>query len=351
MPDDLLTIDGSQGEGGGQILRSSLALSAWTGRPFRIHSIRKSRRKPGLARQHLTCVHAAAAVCGARLEGDALRSTELVFFPGAVRPGRYRFDVGTAGSANLVLQTVLPPLMVATGPSEVTVTGGTHNPLSPPTDFLQRVFLPQLTRMGPEITLALHRWGFMPAGGGEIHAAIQPSPVLTPIELLERGQVVEILPTAVLSRLPLHIGERELDAACKALRIPRQAGRIQEVARARSAGNALMIEIRCEHQTELFTGFGQRGVRAERVASRVARQARRWLDSGTPVGPFLADQLLLPMAMAGGGRFLTTEPDAHTPTNAAVIQAFLGVTTRIERAGEREWSVELSAQGAAPTAP
>ncbi len=338
---DILTIDGSQGEGGGQILRSSLALSAWTGTPFHIHSIRKSRRKPGLARQHLTCVRAAAAVCGAAIQGDTLRSVELTFHPGDVRPGTYRFDVGTAGSANLVLQTVLPPLMMAPGPSVATVLGGTHNPMSPPSDFLQRVFLPVLARMGPTVDLELRRWGFMPVGGGELRATIKPTDSLRPIEILERGDVLEIQPIAAISRLPTHIAERELDVACKKLGLPRTQGRVLETSDARGPGNALMIEIRCERITELFTGFGQRGVRAERVAARVAGQVRRWLDAGAPVGPFLADQLLLPMAMAGGGSFLTTKPDDHTPTNAAVIEAFLGIPTRFEQATEHTWMVQV----------
>ncbi len=183
----MITIDGSLGEGGGQVLRSSLALSALTGQPFRIHSIRKSRSKPGLARQHLTCVRAAAQVCGARVDGAEMRSTDLTFHPRTVQPGEFSFAIGTAGSCNLVLQTVLPPLMLASGPSLVTLKGGTHNDKSPPYHFLESVFLPLLGRMGPSVELELHSWGFFPAGGGEFSASIEPTDSLQRLDLNERG--------------------------------------------------------------------------------------------------------------------------------------------------------------------
>src|SRR6185295_18962730 len=159
----MLKLDGSVGEGGGQILRTALALSALTGQPFQIDRIRAQRRKPGLMRQHLTAVRAAAEVCQATVAGDSLGSMALSFVPGAVKAGSYSFAVGTAGSATLVLQTVLPPLLVAAGPSTLTIEGGTHNPLAPPFDFLERSFLPLVARMGPQFEARLERWGFYPA--------------------------------------------------------------------------------------------------------------------------------------------------------------------------------------------
>src|SRR5215831_445162 len=183
----MLKIDGSLGEGGGQVLRTSLALSALTGQPFEIEKIRASRKKPGLMRQHLTSVQAAARVCNAHVEGAAISSQSLRFAPGPAVAGVYEFQVGTAGSATLVLQTVLPPLLLARGPSRVVVEGGTHNPLAPPFDFLERSFLPLIQRMGPSVELELRRPGFFPAGGGRFHAKIKPVKKLVRFDLLERG--------------------------------------------------------------------------------------------------------------------------------------------------------------------
>src|SRR5689334_333662 len=176
----MLKLDGSVGEGGGQILRTALALSALTGQPFEIEKIRAKRRKPGLLRQHLTAVRAATALCQAQVEGDSLGSMTLRFVPGDVKPGEYAFAIGTAGSATLVLQTVLPPLLLASRPSKITIEGGTHNPLAPPVDFLDRSFLPLVRRMGPRVRVQLERWGFYPAGGGRISVEIEPVQRLQP---------------------------------------------------------------------------------------------------------------------------------------------------------------------------
>src|SRR5437867_958993 len=170
----MLLIDGSQGEGGGQILRTALGLSLVTGTPIRIEKIRAGRAKPGLLRQHLTAVNAATAIGAVDVEGATLGSQELTFRPGTVKPGEYRFAVGTAGSTGLVLQTVLPPLLTAPGPSTLTLEGGTHNPTAPPFDFLARAFLPLISRMGPSATARLERPGFYPAGGGQMHRVDHP---------------------------------------------------------------------------------------------------------------------------------------------------------------------------------
>ena len=180
----MITIDGSKGEGGGQVLRSSLSLSMVTGQPFRIKNIRAGRAKPGLLRQHLTCVRASEAVCNATVEGAELGSKEIVFRPGAVQPGLHTFAVGTAGSAMLVLQTVLPPLMLATETSTVTVEGGTHNDHAPPFDFLEHAFVPLLRRMGARVDLILDGYGFYPAGGGRVVATISPAGALSPLHLM-----------------------------------------------------------------------------------------------------------------------------------------------------------------------
>src|SRR5688572_16449750 len=187
MPPSLITIDGSMGEGGGQVLRTSLALSLVTGKPFRIEKIRAGREKPGLLRQHLTAVNAAAAVGGAHVEGAALGSRELDFRPGPAKPGEYRFAVGTAGSATLVLQAVLPALLTARGASTLVLEGGTHNPFAPPFDFLDKAFLPLLRRMGARVEVALERPGFYPAGGGRFQVRVEPVERLERLDLPSRG--------------------------------------------------------------------------------------------------------------------------------------------------------------------
>ncbi|HWQ93565.1 MAG TPA: RNA 3'-terminal phosphate cyclase, partial [Clostridia bacterium] len=206
----MITIDGSQGEGGGQILRTSLALSLVTGQPFRMERIRAKRRKPGLLKQHLTAVEAAKTVGCAQVEGAVLNSQTLAFQPGPVTPGNYRFAVGTAGSATLVLQTVLPALLTAAGHSTLTLEGGTHNPMAPPFDFLARSFIPQIQRMGPSVELELRRHGFFPAGGGRFHARIAPAKKLSRLDLLERGAIRSRQACVLLSKLPEHVAQREL---------------------------------------------------------------------------------------------------------------------------------------------
>jgi RNA 3'-terminal phosphate cyclase (ATP) len=331
MADDMLTIDGSQGEGGGQILRSSLALSLVTGRPFRIARIRAGRKRPGLMRQHLTCVQAAAAVGRAEVTGAALGATSLTFVPGLVNPGEYHFAVGTAGSATLVLQTVLPALLCACGPSTLRLEGGTHNPGAPPFDFLAKCFLPLIERMGPRVEARLIRPGFYPAGGGELHVAITPAAELQPIELLDRGEIEGITATAKLARLPRHIAERELKVIARMLGLRGECLTAEEVPDSHGPGNVVIIEVRAANLTEVFTAFGQRGVPAETVAANAAEQARRYIAAEVPVGVHLADQLMLPLALAGGGAFRTADLSLHAQTNMRVVEAFMDLRFDISR--------------------
>jgi RNA 3'-terminal phosphate cyclase len=213
---NMIVLDGSQGEGGGQILRSALALSLCTGAPFRIDNIRAGRPRPGLMRQHLTAVQAATQVGNAETTGAAVGSRSLTFRPGKLRAGDYTFSVGTAGSATLVLQTVLPALVTADGPSRLVIEGGTHNPASPPFDFLDRTFLPLLARMGPRVCAKLERPGFYPAGGGRISVSIEPAPLI-PLVLERRGEIRACRARAIVANLPRLIAEREL--ACLAKRL------------------------------------------------------------------------------------------------------------------------------------
>jgi len=330
----MLTIDGSTGEGGGQIFRTSLALSLVTGTPFRIHDIRQARAQPGLRPQHLAALAAAAAVGEADVEGAAVGAREIAFRPRRVRPGTYRFDVGTAGSTGLVLQTVLLPLVMTRAPSSLTLEGGTHNTHAPPFDFLAEAFLPLVQRMGAPVEAELERAGFYPAGGGRVHVEIGEARGLSPLSLLERGATRRRRARAMVSRLPRQIAEREL--AVIRSQLFWQADELETVVipDATGPGNILLLSIESEHVTEVFTGFGERGVRAETVAERAADDARRYESARVPVGPYLADQLLLPLALAGGGAFRTMPLSLHATTNFEVIRRFLDVSIDVARVSD-----------------
>lgn len=318
-----IKIDGSFGEGGGQILRSSLCLSLLTGRPFHIENIRSGRKKPGLLKQHLAAVQAAAAVGAATVNGAAPGSGALSFEPAGIFPGNYHFDVGSAGSCILVLQTVLPALMTAGAPSLLHLGGGTHNPFAPPFDFLEKTFLPLIHRMGPRISTELLQWGFFPAGMGRLKIAVQPAANLQPIEILDRGQGLGIQADAWVANLPLHIAQREARTLTRTLDRPDLSIKTGQVREAAGPGNIISIACRFEQLTEVFTGFGRRGVRAEEVAAQAAGQVKQYLATHAPVGRYLADQLLIPMAMAGAGCFHTVTPSSHTRTNLAVVERFM----------------------------
>lgn len=329
--EELLDLDGAQGEGGGQVLRTALTLAAITGTPFRIRNIRAGRARPGLLRQHLTAVEAAAAVSGAHVEGAVAGAATLCFRPGRLRGGDYRFAIGTAGSCTLVLQTVLPALWFADAPSTLVVSGGTHNQAAPPADFLIRAWQPLMARMGVRQQLAVQRHGFYPAGGGQVEARVEPCAGLHPLQLCERGERRGLRAEAVVAGVPGHVAQRELEQV--RLRMPAVHTRVRGLPAQEGPGNVLMIEVEHAAVTELFTGFGERGVRAEAVAERTARAALAYLQSGAAVGEHLADQLLLPLALAGGGAFTTSVVSSHLRTNAAVIARFLAVRIAIEDDG------------------
>ncbi|MCB9626611.1 MAG: RNA 3'-terminal phosphate cyclase [Sandaracinaceae bacterium] len=325
-------IDGSQGEGGGQVLRTSLALSAITGTPVRVTRVRAGRSKSGLLRQHLTALRAAAEISGARVEGDELGSQTLRFTPGRVRAGRYHFAVGTAGSACLVCQTVLPMLLMADGPSEVVFEGGTHAMGAPSFDFFARVFVPLLRRMGAELEVTLERHGFYPAGGGRFVLRVQPVRAWTPLSLVEPAPLRVTGLTALVANLPFVVAQRELAHAGDALGVPAELRRGMGV-KSPGPGNVLMVELASEHGTEQVTAFGRRGVSAEAVAQGAVVETEALLRAGVSVGPHLADQLLLPMALAGGGALRTTPLTLHSRTNLAVIQQFMPLSISDEADG------------------
>lgn len=329
---EMITVDGSAGEGGGQILRTSLALSLVTGKPFRITNIRAGRKKPGLLRQHLTCVQAATQVGDAASDGAEIGSTELVFRPGKIRAGEYRFAVGTAGSTTLVLQTVLPALMLADGPSRVFLEGGTHNPFAPPFDFLVRTFLPQLARFGPTIEARLVRPGFYPAGGGKLDISITPTARLQSFELFERGDDLGRRAVAHVAALSPDVANRAFAQIEKRLGWPRSSCEIVEHPRECGPGFVLLAEVASGGVVEVLTGFGERGVRAEQIADSMIDQVRHYLAATAPVGEYLTDQLLLPLALAGAGGFRSVGLSRHATTNIDVIQQFKPVVFESEAA-------------------
>ena len=341
MQKDFLELDGAIG--GGQVLRSALSLSMVSGRPFRIVNIRAQRSRPGLFRQHLSAVVAAAEVCGAEVEGAQLGSMALSFKPGAIKAGDYSFSIGTAGSCTLVLQTLLPALLRAPDNSRLRISGGTHNPAAPPSDFLQHAWLPLLRRMGAQLEMTLLRHGFAPAGGGQLELHVQPGQ-LQPLHLQQRGAVLDQQARCLLAGVPGHVGARELERLAKRLKLLEQALHFVHLPQEHGPGNALLLEVHCEQLTEVFAAFGQPRLRAEQVADQVAKQARDWLSGETAVAEHLADQLLLPMALAGGGSFTTPRRTAHLDSNIQVIEAFLPVQIHCETLAPERVRVSLLAE-------
>jgi len=262
----------------------------------------------------------------------------LAFVPRQVKPGDYHFDIGTAGSTTLVLQTILPALLTAAAPSHVTLKGGTHNPFAPPFDFFEHAFVPLLNRMGPRLQTRLLQLGFYPAGGGVVEVTVEPASTLTPLCLQERGALLSQRAWAMLSRLPEHIAQRELKVIGQQLGL---SGETLEVRRvdAKGPGNAVVVRLESEHVTEVLSGIGERGVRAETVAERVADSVRRYLAAGVPVGEHLADQLLLPLALAGGDGFVTLRPSHHTITNMDMLAQFTGKRLACEELGADRWRI------------
>jgi RNA 3'-terminal phosphate cyclase (ATP) len=337
----MITIDGSHGEGGGQVLRTALALSIATAQPFNIDGIRAGRKKPGLLRQHLTAVRAATAVGDAHVEGDVLGSRALTFAPRAIKPGVYRFAIGSAGSATLVLQTVLPPLLLANADSTISLEGGTHNPSAPPFDFLARVFLPLVNQLGPRVEATLLRHGFYPAGGGCFTVTIRPAARLTRGEWLTRGAIVTRRVRVLVANLPRHIGTREVKTAARVLNWDEACGEVDFVAGTPGPGNVVLVDVESEHATEICSGFGEAGTPAEAVAERAAKEARRYIASGVPVGRHLADQLLPVLALGEGGSFRTLTLSRHALTNIEVVRQFVDCRITVTDEGRDVFRVDV----------
>ena len=320
---EMLRLDGSQGEGGGQILRTALSCSLLTGTPFRIEKIRATRHRPGLMHQHLAAVRAAAEIANADLDGASLGSEALFFQPGDVGAGDYHFDIGTAGSTGLVLQTVLVPLLSVAGESRLVIEGGTHNEGAPPFEFIDLSFAPLLRRMGAELTLTLERHGFYPVGGGLVRIHVGNASWRR-LQLLERGRIRSVWARALVSHLPLSIAHRELAVVHRELGWPDECLTASAV-EADGPGNALILGVESEQVSLVVTGFGRRGLPAEEVAARAVAETRRYLEVGGAVDEHLADQLLVPLTQSGGGSFLTSRLSSHFRTNHRIIERFFAI--------------------------
>jgi RNA 3'-terminal phosphate cyclase (ATP) len=337
----LVVIDGSYGEGGGQILRTSLALSAITGEPVRIENIRGRRRQPGLRPQHLTGVRAVAKICDAEVQGAGLGARELTFTPGsAPRADNYTFDVaqaakgGSAGSVSLLLQTVLLPLARAEGDSEITFRGGTHVAWSPPFDYVKQVYLPTLARTGLQAKVNLRKWGWYPVGGGEFKAWITGGSGISMagLDLGQRGDLLRVRGVSASSNLPKHIRVRQEKAALQDLRSNSVNARIDVVdAPSKGKGTVVFLWTQFDNTVAGFTALGERGKPAERVAKEAASELLDYLRADGALDPHLADQMVLPLALAEGPSHLTTTAiTQHLLTNAWVVNRFLDSRVRVE---------------------
>ncbi|OEY95652.1 RNA 3'-terminal-phosphate cyclase [Acinetobacter proteolyticus] len=317
-----IQIDGSQGEGGGQILRTALALSMITGQAFELINIRAGRKKPGLMRQHLVCVQASQQISQAYVEGAELHSQRLYFAPQHVQSGKYQFQIGSAGSTTLVLQTLLPALLLQNEASELTISGGTHNPLAPTADFIEHCFLPALEKLGIEVEFKLNKAGFFPIGAGEIQIKIQPWQHRNKLSLLDRGTLQNTEAFAAVLNLSeeAQIAQRELATLNKRLNLDTQQ---QFHLNGISQGNTMYVKVAYMHHIQLFTALGEMRKSAEQIANHLAEQVKQYIESNAAVDEYLADQLLLPLALGHGGEFTAQCISEHTRTQAAMIEKFI----------------------------
>jgi RNA 3'-terminal phosphate cyclase (ATP) len=349
---NIIHIDGSYGEGGGQILRTSLALSCMLGRPVEIINIRKARGKPGFQPQHLAAVKAAAKISHAHIKGAALSSTALRFSPGVIAGGDYFFDVseerGSAGSTSLVLQTVLLPLCFAEYPSTVTVIGGTHVPWSPSFHYLKNVFLPMLSLIGVSTELDIVKWGWYPIGGGKVIARIIPGKEFKPVAILDRGEPVRVTGTSAFSNLPRDIGVRQRDRALKMLS---QRGIDADIdivsAPSPSKGTLVFICAEFENISAGFDALGAIDKRAEEVADEACYSLFEYKDKNGALDPHLADQIIPYAAFARGtSEFTTSRITQHLLTNIWVVKQFLDIDIRMEGKEGEAGIIRLQGHGA-----
>lgn len=336
-----IKIDGALGEGGGQVLRSALSLSLLTGQGFEIKNIRAGRKKPGLMRQHLTAVKAAASISNSEVDGDEIGSTELRFIPGKVDGGEFHFSIGSAGSTMLILQTILLPLAFSDEQSIIELEGGTHNPFAPNYHFMSHTYLPILHSMGFDVSVALEKPGYYPAGGGRVRVSVNSSRPGNEIDLISRGALLSRKAIAVANNIANDIARRELKVVQSKLGLEPDELLLNPLDKGDGPGNMVLIELEYENMTEVFAEYGQVGKPAEGIASKISQQALRYMSSTAPVGDYLADQLLLPLALSKSGRFKCTSVSSHFKTNIETIKKFMPFPVKIEREDRLAWNINL----------
>lgn len=337
----IIKIDGSIGEGGGQILRTALSLSMITGIPFELINIRAGRKKPGLMRQHLVCVQASQRISNAIVEGAELHSQRLYFQPQQVQAGKYDFQIGSAGSTILVLQTLLPALMMQDQPSQISIQGGTHNPMAPTADFIEHCFLSTIQRLGIHVDFNCERAGFFPIGAGQIHATIHPWATQTQYIAQDKGKPLNTVAYAAALNIPSNIAERELEVLNNKLDLTeRKILNFQGI----SQGNTAFVVAKFEHHQQVFSALGEKNKTAENVAKDLAKEVKAYLDSDAIADEYLADQLLLPLALGKGGEFTAQIISEHTRTQATMIQQFLNCAISFTELENNHWQIKVKPQ-------
>jgi RNA 3'-terminal phosphate cyclase (ATP) len=344
MDSSMIELDGSEGEGGGQILRSALALSILTGRPFKLVNIRANRSKPGLQPQHLMCVRAAGSISGAVYKGASVGSAALYFEPNAVKPGKYTFSIGTAGATTLVLHTIYLPLALrGDKPSEITITGGTHNQHAPCYHFLETTWAAYLARMGISVELQMIRPGFYPRGGGEIRAVVHPCTRVKALSITTCPALTTAGGFSAYAGLPESVGKRQARRLLVRLKAAGLEPHIPvEEWQAANPGTVAAVVFRQLPIPALFFGLGERGKPAESVADDAADEALCFHDSGCPVDPHSADQLLLPLVFSPeASEYRTSEVTRHLTTNIATIGRFISRDISVDAGKGRSGVVRI----------
>jgi len=337
-----IEIDGSFGEGGGQILRTALSLSCITGFSLKLFGIRKGRKKPGLMPQHQTCVNAVSEICNAEVFGNEIGSTELTFVPQKIKSGNYFFDIKTAGSSSLVIQTLLPALIFTDGISRVTIKGGTHVPFSPSYNYISEVFIPLLNKIGIKIETSINKYGFYPKGGGEVIFKIFPCEKIKRLNVVKRGELLSITGCSAVSNLPLHIAERQKNSVMQNL-YPLSAN--IDILEVTSLGQGTFVFLKSEYENTLagFSSLGRRGKRAEDVGQEAASFFKDFHKTSACLDPHLADQIVIYLSLAQkDSTFTTSRITQHLLTNLWVIEKFLKIRYEIEGKMDSEGVVTLS---------